>query len=82
MKDLLGRTRQSRSGACLGSAVPGIMAGLSALETSPLSHAFHMLLGGEFFESDCINLHGIWVGGSSGRGGVWSSEVGVLCPSP
>ena len=65
------------SRVCFSPTVPGIMANLSALETSPFSHTFSVFLGGEFLEPHRIDFHGIRIGGGSGSGGVWSSEVGV-----
>ena len=63
MEDLLGRMGGARSGVCLGSAVPGIVASLPTSETPSFPHAFCAFLGGEFLESDGINFHGIWIGG-------------------
>ena len=73
MKDLL-----EWMGGCdchihLGSAVFGIVTHLSALEASPLSHAFCMFLGGKLFEFDYVDVHSVRImGGSRSRGSLGS----------
>ena len=52
------------------------MAGLSASEASTFSHAFCAFLGGELFESNDVDFHGIRVVRGSSRREVWGSEVG------
>ena len=81
VKDLLGRTGETRGGVCLGSAVSSVVPDLPASETPSFLHTFSLFLGRELLESNGIDFHCIWVKGSSRGRGVRGSEVGILCTS-